>query len=52
MNSFLGLLLALAAVFAPLALAGFLIEWRWRRRHIGSATGAARRESSPPKSDS
>jgi hypothetical protein len=31
MNSALGLLLALAAVFAPLAFAGFLVGWLARR---------------------
>jgi hypothetical protein len=54
MDSFLDLLLALAAIFAPLALAGFLIEARsrWRRGRHGASPGAASRKSSPPKSDS
>jgi hypothetical protein len=50
----LELVLALAAVFAPLAFAGFLIEKRYRRRgrHQGASPAAARGESPSAKSDS
>jgi hypothetical protein len=53
-NPVLGLILAFAAVVAPLAFAGFLIEKhsRGRRRHHDASPAAARRESSSAKSAS
>jgi hypothetical protein len=54
MSPVLELVLALVAVFAPLAFSGFLIEkrYRGRGRHHGASPAAARCESPSAKSDS